>query len=292
MATLDMTQGIYRRIYPAFLDSKRINGVSWMAEAWFWRLWVLVDDFGNLKVVNWRHVATMASPIREVDGKQAETLTTELAKAGLVTFYDTDGERYLNITGFAKVNPAGKNGKRFARFPAKPCEPKRDEGNPGESKGIRNNPDSSTPSYTDTETYTEAEAESAPPVLEFTNGNGRPRGITLDGWLALWHGRGRASPEFVAAATAFYEAREQAGKPITKAGAAALLTPCEGFTDAEVIADMNRCAAGGFLRLEPRKQAAPGPTSGGQQAAPVVPKGWAAVQEAKRRMGITTEGKP
>jgi hypothetical protein len=281
MATLDMTQGIYRRIYPAFLDSKRINGVSWMAEAWFWRLWVLVDDFGNLKVVNWRHVATMASPIREVDGKQAEALTTELSKAGLVTFYDVDGERYLNITGFAKVNPAGKNGKRFARFPAKACDHKRDAGNSGESKGIQNNPDSSTPSYTDTdtETYTEAEAESAPPVLEFTSGNGRPRGITIDGWLALWHGRGRASAEFVAAATAFYEAREQVGKPITKAGAAALLTPCEGFTDAEVIADMNRCAAGGFLRLEPRKQAAPGPTAGA-----VVPKAQAALESYMRKV--------
>lgn len=135
-------------------------------------------------------------------------------------------------------------------------------------------------------------SDAPPQVLEFTGGNGRPRGIGLPEWLNLWHGRGRASDAFVEAATMFWQSRVDAGKPITKAGAAALLTPCEGFTDAEVIADMNRCAAGGFLRLEPRKQAASGPTSGGQQAAPVVPKGWAAVQEAKRRMGITTEGKP
>ena len=279
MATFDMTQGIYRRIYPAFLDSKRINSVSWMAEAWFWRLWVLVDDFGNLKVVNWRHVATMASPIREVDGKQAETLTTELAKAGLVTFYDVDSERYLNITGFSKVNPAGKNGKRFARFPAKSCESKSDVVNPGESKGIQNNPGESAPSYTENENENENEAEFAPPVFEFTNGNGRSRGITLDGWLAIWHGRGRVSPAFVAAATAFYEAREQGGKPITKAGAAALVTPCEGFTDDEVIADMQRCVAGGFLRLEPRKQAAPSPTAGA-----VVPKAQAALEAYMRKV--------
>jgi hypothetical protein len=122
-------------------------------------------------------------------------------------------------------------------------------------------------------------SDATPPVFEFTNGNARSRGITLDGWLEIWHGRGRMSPAFVAAATAFYEAREQGGKPITKAGAAALVTPCEGFTDDEVIADMQRCVAGGFVRLEPRKQAALGPTAGA-----VVPKAQAALEAYMRKV--------
>jgi hypothetical protein len=33
---VDMTKGMYRRIYSGFLNGKRINAVSEGAENWFW----------------------------------------------------------------------------------------------------------------------------------------------------------------------------------------------------------------------------------------------------------------
>jgi hypothetical protein len=305
VSNLDMTEGVYRRIYPSFIKNDKFRALSWAAEAWFWRLLVLADDHGNLDGdMEW--LVSNAGRKRKVTPEQAQELTDELVAASLVRFYRVGSDQYINIPGFIDRQPANRNGRRIQRVPlptkkgrvgsgesggirVNPGEPKHTGlhqakpglGNPGESGGIRNNPGESNPSDSDSDVDSDADAEAVrtPPVLEFANHNGRGRGITLDGWLAIWHGRGRASPEFVAAATAFYESREQCGKPITKAGAAALVTPCEGFTDAEVIADMQRCAAGGFVRLEPRKQAAPGPTPGA-----VVPKAQAALESYMRKV--------
>ncbi len=82
----------------------------------------------------------------------------------------------------------------------------------------------------------------------------RRREATLDQWIAAWHGRGRSSPDFIAAATAFFNARADAGKPITPAGMGALITPCEGFGDRAVIADMRRAAAAGWAVLRPKTE--------------------------------------
>lgn len=82
----------------------------------------------------------------------------------------------------------------------------------------------------------------------------RRRDATLDQWLAAWHGRGRASPEFVAAASDFFRARQDAGKPITPASMGALVTACDGFGDRAVIADMRRASAAGWSFLRPKAE--------------------------------------
>ena len=157
MATLDMTDGIYRRIYSGFVSNPKVNALTWQAEAWFWRLVVLADDYGNLSA-NWRHMAVNASPIREVDAKQAKAWTLELVGARLVSLYEHDGLTYAHIHGFTRRQPANKNGRRIQRFPMNPDESACGLGNPGESGGIQNNPGESgesKPSDTKTTNHTE-----------------------------------------------------------------------------------------------------------------------------------------
>jgi hypothetical protein len=124
-------------------------------------------------------------------------------------------------------------------------------------------------------------ADAPPPeVIEFaTAASGRrPREATLEQWLAGWHNRGRVSPEFVAAASDFWRARQDSGRPITPASIGALITPCEGFSDAAVIADMRRCSAGGFHYLRPREENG---SAGGRPTGQ--PNGQAAFDEMVRR---------
>jgi len=143
MSNLDMTDGIYRRIYSGFISHPKINALSWMAEAWFWRLVVLADDYGN-HPANWRLLAAIASPVREISSAEAKALTEECIAQSLVTLYDHEGQPYLNISGFTKRQPANKNGRRIQRFPMNGPVPAGESGgirvNPGESKGIRVNP--------------------------------------------------------------------------------------------------------------------------------------------------------
>lgn len=133
--TTDMTGGLYRRIYSGFLTGRRINTVSLEAEAWFWRLHAIADDFGNLHGDRML-LKSLAAPRREaLSAVDAENLTGELLHHKLVVAYDVDGERYLHIDGFEKRQPAGKNGRRIQKFPVYP----------GESGGIQGHPLPSSP---------------------------------------------------------------------------------------------------------------------------------------------------
>ena len=133
MANLDMTDGIYRRIYSGFVSNPKVNRLSWQAEAWFWRLVVLADDYGN-HPANWRHLAAVASPVREIGAAEAQSLTESIVEARLANLYEADGQRYLHIIGFTERQPANKNGRRIQRFPLSP------DNSSGESGGIRVNP--------------------------------------------------------------------------------------------------------------------------------------------------------
>jgi len=134
MATLDMTDGIYRRIYSGFVSNPKVNSLTWQAEAWFWRLVVLADDYGN-HPANWRHLAAVASPVREISGVEAQSLTEQILAAKLAILYEAEGQQYIHICGFTKRQPANKNGRRIQRFPMNP-----DGVVDGESGGIRVNP--------------------------------------------------------------------------------------------------------------------------------------------------------
>jgi hypothetical protein len=178
MANLDMTDGVYRRIYSGFLGNKKINRLSWMAEAWFWRLIVLADDYGNLSL-KWRVLAVDASPVRELSIEEAKRLTAEVVAARLAFVYTVDGDEYLHITGFIDKQPAGKNGRRIQRIPMHPEESGCIQGNPGESGGIQENPRESSPSETTNETTTETttkpEKIQTQPVAALSGGDEKPK---------------------------------------------------------------------------------------------------------------------
>jgi hypothetical protein len=139
--TTDMTGGLYRRIYAGFLIGRRINEVSMAAEAWFWRLHAIADDFGNLPG-NTMVIRGFASPRRDLTIEQVDSMTAELELQCLVTPYEHNGDHYLHIAGFEKRQPAGKNGKRIQKYP---IHPGGIQGNPGESRIIQVCPENPAP---------------------------------------------------------------------------------------------------------------------------------------------------
>jgi hypothetical protein len=131
--TTDMTGGLYRRIYAGFITGKRINAVTWEAEAWFWRLHAIADDFGNLPgdpII----MRAYAAPRRDLTIEAVVAMTLELTKQHLIAEYQHAGDSYVHIDGFEKRQPAGKNGKRIQKYPVYPgCI----QVNPGESRIIQ-----------------------------------------------------------------------------------------------------------------------------------------------------------
>lgn len=157
--TTDMTGGLYRRIYAGFITGKRINAVSWGAEAWFWRLHAIADDFGNLPgdpII----MRAFAAPRRDLTIDAVISMTAELTQQRLIMEYQHNGDSYVHIDGFESRQPAGKNGKRIQRHPIHPgCI----QVNPGESKIIQVNPVASEKSCapdTDTDNQSDSDSDS------------------------------------------------------------------------------------------------------------------------------------
>lgn len=141
-AVTDLTRGVYRRLYAGYIKGQRINKLSLQAEAWFWRVFAVADDFGNCEAEP-ELLRDATKGRRKVTVKQVERWLIEMESVGLVSFYHNKAERYLHIYKFEETQPAGKNGKRLKRFPR-----------PGESDGIQVNPDSSSASHSHSDNHT------------------------------------------------------------------------------------------------------------------------------------------
>lgn len=145
---LDLTRGRYRRQYDGFLNGRRINAVSRLAEWWFWRLHAIADDFGNF-LCDPIHLRNTAAPRRDITPSEADALTKECSTGNLIEMYEAKGEPYGHVVGFLVLQPPPRNGRRVRRYPAFPgeqseldqiiAEPQFDQegvpGNPGESGG-------------------------------------------------------------------------------------------------------------------------------------------------------------
>lgn len=142
---VDMKRGVYRRIYAGFLEGKRINHVSARSEMAFWRLLVLADDYGNFPA-DPMLLRVKAFPRRQITAKAVSEILAELSNpepyGPLITLYKVGAEPYGHIVGFVDLQPGGRNGKRYERFPANPHSEAKNEGrvNPGESGCIQVNP--------------------------------------------------------------------------------------------------------------------------------------------------------
>lgn len=154
---VDMTKGVYRRIYAGYISGKKINSVSIGAEAWFWRLNVIADDFGNYRADE-DHLVYAVGGRRRVSEKDVRGWMGELVAAGLITLYQVGGDRLFHINEFETRQPANKNGRRIRRFaeynPADPSQVPPVPVNPAKSSQV-------VASDTDTDTDTKAEPAAA-----------------------------------------------------------------------------------------------------------------------------------
>lgn len=146
----ELLNGTYRRIYSGAIRGRRINSVTLEAEACFWRMNMVADDWGNLEVTPDLLIAQAFTRRLSTTPEQVAAWLDELVGAGLIVLYDDRGEHYAHIVDFEKLQPAGRNGRRIARFPrfmhksvdlGNPGESKASDSPKGESGGIRVNPE-------------------------------------------------------------------------------------------------------------------------------------------------------
>lgn len=153
-AVTDLTRGVYRRLYSGYIRGRRINKLSLPAEAWFWRLTVSADDFGNGEA-DPELCKQATAGRRKVTASQVGKWLKEINAVGLLEFYEVKGERYFHLFEFEERQPAGKNGRRIKRVPG----PYEAVVNPGESKKIQGNPDVVSASDNDTEDDTDNDSK-------------------------------------------------------------------------------------------------------------------------------------
>lgn len=116
--------GKYRKLYESGMtEGRRVNSVSLEAEAWLWRLMLIADDFGNFPA-DPDFMSGRAAPKRRLDRETVDRLTDELERAKLLTRYSVDGEEFLCMAEFERLQTP-PNGRRVRRYP----------GDPGGSKG-------------------------------------------------------------------------------------------------------------------------------------------------------------
>ncbi len=147
--TLDMTKGIYRRIYAACCKGRRINSVSAVAELVFWRLHCISDDFGTFEAEP-VFVKSQAFPIRkDVSEEQIAAALGELSEHKLIRLFEYKSEKYGVVIDFLDMQPANKNGRRIQKFPSEFRGMQGNPGESGESSGLHSD------THTDTDTHTD-----------------------------------------------------------------------------------------------------------------------------------------
>lgn len=115
-ARYDMIRGVYRRQYSNFVTGRRICAVSMEAEAWFWRLHTLADDWGNLDA-DPDMMPRAAGGRREVGKRDSERWFAELCHHNLIKPYYVRCNRFATIVDFTDTQPAPRSGHRIRRFP-------------------------------------------------------------------------------------------------------------------------------------------------------------------------------
>lgn len=91
-------------------DSEVIDSLSTMAETFFYRLLVTVDDFGRYDARP-SMIKAHCYPIKEsVTAKKCAELLKELSDAGVIDIYTVDGKEYLQVCRWDNI-PRAKESK-------------------------------------------------------------------------------------------------------------------------------------------------------------------------------------
>lgn len=225
-STVDLTRGIYRRIYAGFITGRRISTISMEAEAFFWRLHSVVDDFGNFHA-DGVLVRAATQGRREFSLQQTENWLIELAESRLILLYkaNTGDETFLHISGFESLQPAQRNGRRIQRFPF----PTADDVASG---GIRGNPGAKSASdkHQHQHQHSETEVKGDSP-----GNNGLPEVP-----------KSLCTPEFMSAWDDFVEMRRRIKRKLNPISARRMLAKLERWGLKKAILAVNRSADNGW----------------------------------------------
>ncbi len=183
---LDLTRGIYRRIYAGATKGKRINAVSLLAEVLFWRLHLVADDFGRFEADPYLLHCAALPRRRSISESDIAGALAELEGENLVVRYEVSGEPYGLIRDFEEMQPAGKNGRRIQRYPSPPGESRGIRVNPGEPKKSKpsdndNDNQNENPDENDMHACSEPAKPASPPEAE-----GVVLTFACDGPVKVW----------------------------------------------------------------------------------------------------------
>lgn len=107
-----------RMIKVEFFDSETLAQCSHTARLLFIGLWVMGDDYGNIKA-QLRKINLQVFPYDDLDDAQIAQALCELEKAGCIKGYEVDGEHYINIPNFDVYQNVRKPSKSTIPEPPK-----------------------------------------------------------------------------------------------------------------------------------------------------------------------------
>lgn len=101
----DLLMGRYRRMYEAWIFGKRVNALTWPAEAFFLRVNLIADDYGNFPADPFMLIAK-AGGLRAVTDVEVTDWVKEMERKGLIRLYLVDqSDWYGHILSFTKTQP-------------------------------------------------------------------------------------------------------------------------------------------------------------------------------------------
>lgn len=101
----ELLMGRYRRLYESFIFGKRINAVSWPAEAFYWRCYSIADDYGNFPVEPFILMAK-AGGLRRMTAEECTGYIKEMESKGLIRLYLVgEDDWYGHLLSFTKTQP-------------------------------------------------------------------------------------------------------------------------------------------------------------------------------------------
>jgi len=99
-----------RYIRDGFLTSEKVDLLSAESERFFFRLLLVIDDYGRY-LANKRILKSTCYPLKESIGpEEVGKWLAECVAAGLVTLYAVDGKKYVHVPNFTQ-NPRAKKSK-------------------------------------------------------------------------------------------------------------------------------------------------------------------------------------
>lgn len=90
-----------RILNSSICTSDSIDELDYFQEAFFYRLLVSVDDYGNFDA-RAKVIRAAVFPLKDVSLEEIENALDALAQQGMLQYYTVKGKRYIHLTGWAR----------------------------------------------------------------------------------------------------------------------------------------------------------------------------------------------